>query len=703
MNELTFDGTPEQQELASEVFRIMSMQGAFFANDAPIRQTLTNLADYLAQQRNSDHEAMAAALEQALQANNRVFLREQHDGEVVYTTSRLGELPRSHEDHSHTFKERLYQPENPLPIDDISVVVSTSRPTLTTVEPVFISDYWQQKSGLAPMPAEGEMLPPTQAEPALPYDISDEETPPPAEAAPEMPAIAPAAPEAPAEADEPETEPVPAMPSLPAAEGEPTTAPDITPEEAAIPIPPEPAPVLPEEEQPATEVPAIEEPTTEPEPAPVLPEAEPVAAEAPPVARTFTLDDGTPIDLNLPTDTLMDEHGATLKKAIINYIDHDPLQRIVRFGGRLYPESALITLGKNDLRRIREYIIEANEPLTDLAIMSDLYHQRQGDEIFRFSLNYRLSREKDFEFVGVDGANLWSVKGLPAIGSKRIKASEMAQLTSYLVEGYDDTLDGQEIEGIEETGSLSRRITFFEWAYGTLALDAGLNALLPDPLLTDQRSAVLRFDSAQHFSSHFVEVRYPTSNRGGWLQGLEDFFREYLVPGAVITLERTDDPSIFTISYEEIAGGAAERILTLDEKKNKFTFNDVDFFSAIDEEMLPTQQRYGRLKNLKVLPTNERRKADVVMQHVFEVMGEQVGTREEPAYQADIDTLYVAYNVLRPASRSFLVSLLNSHDDYTEEEPGSGIYTYRPEPQPIEDEDEEEDEAIISWGYDDDE
>jgi hypothetical protein len=701
MSELTFDGTPEQQELAAEVFRLMSMQGAFFAKDAPIRQTLTNLADYLAQQRSSDHETMAAALEQALQANSRVFMREQHDGDVVYTTSRLGALPRNHEDHSHTFKERLYQPENPLPIDDISVVVSTSRPTLTTVEPVFISDYWQQQSGLAPTSAEDEMLSPSQAEPALPYDIDGEETPPPAEAAPEQPA---AVPEEPEPAAEPAgIEAVPTMPSLPAAEEESAAAPPPAPEEVAVPLPPEPAPVLPEAEHPPAEPPTVEEPATAPEPAPVLPEAEPVAAEVALGMHTFALDDGTTIDLGQPIDRIMAEHGTALKQSFLSYIDQDPLQRIVRFGGRLYPEAALITLGKNDLRRIREYIIEANEPLTDLAIMSDLYHQRQGDEIFRFSLNYRLSREKDFEFVGVDGANLWSVKGLPAIGSKRIKASEMAQLTSYLVEGYDDTLDEQEIEVIEETGALSRRITFFEWAYGTLALDAGLDALLPNPLLPDQRSAVLRFDSPQHFSSHFVEVRYPTSNRGGWLQGLEDFFREYLVPGAVIVLERTDDPSIFTISYEEIAGGAAERILTLDEKKNKFTFTDVDFFSAADEEMLPTQQRYGRLKNLKVLPTNERRKADIVMQHVFEVMGEQVGTREEPAYQADIDTLYVAYNVLRPASRSFLESLLNSHDDYVEEEPGSGIYTYRPEPQPIENEDEEEDEAIISWGYDDDE
>jgi hypothetical protein len=641
---------------------------------------------------------MAAELDHALQANANVFMREQHEDEIVYVTSRLGIVPRSHEDTLHTFKERLYQPENPLPVDDISVVVSTSRPTLTTVEPVFISDYWQQQSGLSPMPTEPGALPPGEEEPAPQYGMDMDE----AQPAEPAPAGVPG-----------EGEPVPPVTFEAEAEEAPTTTP--AEGEPAVPAPPEPAPVIPETELPAAEpVEAVEpaapepieaaEPTAAPEPAPVEPEAAPVAAAHSGETRIIMIDDHTPIELTRPTDELMAEHGAALKRALINYIDQDPLQRIVRFGGQLYPEAALANLGKNDLRRIRDYIIEAGEPLTDLAIVSDLYHQRQSDEVFRFSLNYRLSRERDFEFVGVEGANLWSARGLPTIGSKRIKASEMAQLTSYLVEGHDDSISDEDIETIEQTGSLSRLITFFEWAYGTLALDAGLHALLPPPLLNEQRSAVLRFDSPQHFSSHIVEVRYPTSNRGGWLQGLEDFFHEYLVPGALITLERTDDPSVFTISYEEIAGGASERILTLDEKKNKFTFNDVDFFSSVDAEMLPTQQRYGRLKNLKVLPTNERRKSDMVMQHVFEVMGEQVGTREEPAYQADIDTLYVAYNVLRPASRSFLVSLLQANDDYTEEEPGSGIYTYRPEPQAVEEtDDEEEDEAIMSWGYDDEE
>ena len=50
------------------------------------------------------------------------------------------------------------------------------------------------------------------------------------------------------------------------------------------------------------------------------------------------------------------------------------------------------------------------------------------------------------------------------------------------------------------------------------------------------------------------------------------------------------------------------------------------------------------------LPMGERRKAEVVLEHVFEVAGEPVGTRSEPRYYAAFDDLYVALNVLRPAT-----------------------------------------------------
>lgn len=100
-----FAGTPEQQALASEIFRLMSAQGALFAADAPIKQTLSNLTDFLAAQRKREREAMAHEIDAALRANDQVFARQEdtETREIIYITSRLGVYPTRREDTSHTF------------------------------------------------------------------------------------------------------------------------------------------------------------------------------------------------------------------------------------------------------------------------------------------------------------------------------------------------------------------------------------------------------------------------------------------------------------------------------------------------------------------------------------------------------------------------------------------------------------------------
>ncbi len=346
--------------------------------------------------------------------------------------------------------------------------------------------------------------------------------------------------------------------------------------------------------------------------------------------------------------------------------------------------------------------METGEPLLDTQMIADIFYHnpRQADyEPFRFALNYRLNREKDFEFVGVAGARLWSTKGLPVIGGKRIKASDMGQIAAYIEEDFDDSLIDQSADSIRKSGSLSHILTFFEWEYGVLPFTRALAALLPTALLPDQRTAVLRFESPQHYTSSLIELRYPTGNRGGWLQGFEEFFHERLVPGALITLARTEEPHVFTVAYEEQAE-TTDRLMVLDEKKNKFAFANVAYYSAVDSDMLVNQQRYGRLRNLKSLPMNERRKAEQVLEHVFAVAGEPVGTRSEPRYYLSVDELYVALNALRPASRSYLAQLLKSGEFFEEDATTAGAWYYSPPPQvSAEDEDEDEDDEY----YDDDE
>lgn len=605
----TFAGNDEQQALAEEIYQLMAAQGRLFAFDAPIRQTLQNLADFYARQRRIDPAEAARLIDEALRVNNHVFARQETNGDVVFITSRRGRYVPPQVDTAHMFKQRLYEPENPLPVDDISVVVTTTRPALTTVEPVFISEYWQQQAGLIPVVVE-----------------STTETP---------------------------VEPVVEAP------------------EVAEPV-------------------SVSEPVKEP--VSVAPPAEPAQ-----VNTVIVLPNGLQIDLRRPVEELMAQHGNTLMSQLRTAIENDPLRRLVLFGNQAFPEAALVSFGKNDLRRISDYIKEVGEPLLDSQIIADIFYHnpRQSDyEVFRFALNYRLSREKDFEFVGIEGARLWSVRNLPAIGTKRVKASEMGQLAGYIEEGFDDSLAEQSIESIRKSGQVSHVLTFFEWEYGILPLTRALAALLPQPLLADQRSAVLRFELPQHYVSTLVELRYPTGNRGGWLQGLEALFHDYLVPGALMTLMRTDDPRTFAITYEE-QEETQDRLLVLDETKKtpKFTFANISYACVVDTDMLVNQQQYGRLRNLKAFPMNERRKADLMLEHVFEIIGAPVGTRTEPKYAASFETLFVALNVLRPASREYLTHLLAEGDHFAPDESRSGWWFYAPPPSLEEEEDEEQDEA----------
>jgi hypothetical protein len=620
MSERTFSGSPEQRALAEQVYQIMMSQGRFYASDAPIQQTLSNLAEFFAAQRKTNRDEVAEEIDTALQQNDGLFAREERESEIVYVTSRTGAYRPRKEDSLHMFRRRLHDPENPLPIDDISVVVTTTRPALTTVEPVFISDYWQQQAGILPMT-------PT---------LSDDD-------------------------------------------------------------------VLVEDSVEAEAEAAVEEATEEE--VEVATQVTPATTDRLPINTVISLPNGLQIDLRRPVDELVAQYGVTLAAQLRTTIERAVPPRMVVFGNQVFPEFGGGGFGKNDLRRIRDYLLEAGEPLLDTQIMQDIFRydadrRRPDYEPFRFELNYRLGREKDFEFVGVEGARLWTTKGMPPIGTKRLKASEMGQIMGYIEEGFDDSLANQSADSIRKSGSLSHILTFFEWEYGVLPFTRAIAALLPSALLSDQRTTALRFEVPQHYTSSLVELRYPTGNRGGWLQGLDNFFRDYLVPGAMMTISRTENQHIFTITYEEL-GEQSERLLVVDEKKNKLAFENVTYYCLVDTDQLLTQQQFGRLRNLKLFPMGDRRKGDMLIEHVFETIGDPVGTRNEPRNRTTLGKLVVAMNVLRPASKDYVLQLLKDNEQFAPdpEIPDSWLYT----PPPAADDDVVEEDEDDDDLYDDDE
>lgn len=804
MSAPVFRGTPEQQVLVSEVFQLMRLQGNCFAAHSAVRQTLANLADFLSNKYQRDRDEVAQEIDAAIQQNDHIFLRQEADDEVIYSTSRSGTFHTPAEDTRHSFRSRFYEPEKPLPIDDLSVVISTSRPALTSVEPAFVSDYWQERAEKEPAPLspeessqkqlddqpnqhegkrsrqhkrqpdKGDQLgqqdqleqldqhdqhdQPAIADPSMTISGSEQ-----AEAtSPDtiIPSSAEELPEstlstAPTTKEEPMPVTQPVDTEEPSALAEPTTSLDheqpydvtantgeVTedaeaigggqttnaPEEAEAEVEASLIVAADTEEVKAAEAAVISEvaesgtDTLQETPPPAPPEtAEPLEEMAHKQKQrapfVIQLLDGSNIEFEQSASDILATHGDMLEAELIERLEKDPLERICLFGRNCYPHSSLVTLSKNDIRRIRNYIVEVGEPLSDNKIIEDLYYYdpRNSDpEGFRFSLNYRLSREKkDFEFVGVEGANLWSTKGLSIIENRRVKISEMGQLTSYLTEGCDESAREEDLQTIGEKGTTTRLLTFFEWEYGILPLDDALSTLFPNPMLPDQRTVVLRMDSPQRYTNFLVELRYPTGNRGGWVQGFSEFFHEHVVAGTLITLSRTDDPNTFTIVYEEMPQESG-RLLTFDEKKKKFAFTNVTYECVVDEEWLISQKRLSKAKNLKALPMSERRKGEVVLHHVFEVIGEREGTANEPAYRLDLQTLYLAYNILRPASKPYLMSLIESDDEMTVVD-GAGsadstpIYLYEPKPVQVEDEEEElEEEGEVTtvgnrrWSFGDD-
>ena len=112
--------------------------------------------------------------------------------------------------------------------------------------------------------------------------------------------------------------------------------------------------------------------------------------------------------------------------------------RVANFGDQWMAEEQVPRFSRGDLRRIKDYIQEQEQPLTDDVLVQDVLMVRPNSpdfELMRFAVNFRLSREhRDFDFVGTTNQRFWSTSSLPQIGTTRRKPNEIGTDFRYLVE-----------------------------------------------------------------------------------------------------------------------------------------------------------------------------------------------------------------------------------------------------------------------------
>ncbi len=439
----------------------------------------------------------------------------------------------------------------------------------------------------------------------------------------------------------PEARPRPASPTLPPAEAEAV--------QEAI------------EEAAATAPEAVAR-VTPPRPA-EAPEREEVAP--PPVERP-----AAPV----ATTDLAAASAEAIRDAIVAQLRMDVT--VANFGDEWMAEDKVPRLSRGDLRRIRDYLLERNEPLSDVDLLQDVLGVRPGDpeyDLQRFALNFRLSREhREFEFVGTAAHRLWSTPGLPPIGTTKRKASEIGQDYRFLLEQPQPSYNPDETVA-------EHVLTFYEHQYGVLPLAGPLAALFPPALLPDQRAAVFVFESPQNYETFFVELRYPTGNRGGYLAGFERFFQENLVPGALITLERAEEGARFLIEYLPVSG-QDRKLLQLDEKKGRYVFRPTTYYCATQDSMVLSENRFPKLANAAPLDERVRRRPEAVLAAVFERIGEQVGSGSERRYMAILDDLLAVANVERPMNADLIRSLVASpqYPEFSADPDVEDVFYYQP-------------------------
>jgi hypothetical protein len=330
---------------------------------------------------------------------------------------------------------------------------------------------------------------------------------------------------------------------------------------------------------------------------------------------------------------------------------------------------------RGDLRRLKEYIQEQEQPLTDDVIAQDVLGGRPGTQEFdqlRFAVNFRLSKEhRDFDFVGTANQRFWSVSSLAQLGTTRKKPNEIGTDYRHL----NDELSEQPKFRTRE--SVERVLTFYEYQLGLLPYDLEMQELLPAPLLPNQRAAVLTFECPQSYTTYLVELRYPSPNRGGFIVGLDDFYNENLVPGAMISITRTENDGHYIVKYVA-SNSQSAKLLELEDRRQRYVFRDDTYACGVLDDYLLTEERVPGIAGEKPMDEKARRRLENVIAVGFERIERKL--ESGTGFAATFDELFAVTNIERPVTESQLRTILDTDETgaFSRDPEVADGYTYVP-------------------------
>ena len=245
---------------------------------------------------------------------------------------------------------------------------------------------------------------------------------------------------------------------------------------------------------------------------------------------------------------------------------------------------------------------------------------------------------------------------------------------------------GQDFKYLEDEAPVSKlphnkwvhALTFYEWENGVLPYSPQAKLVLPPPFIKDQKIAQLRFAAPQFETSAYVELHYPTGNRGGWIEGLAEILVVF-VSGARLTIARNPDKAdTFSVTYE-MKPVEETNVLLFDSKRQRFVFQPLPLNYKVDDSYLLERQRFGGLKDARRLEEANRRKGDPVIIFAFEKIGEKTTREDKTVYRAKLADLLPVSNIEKPFSTASLLRFFTTHPHYQKDEAEEGYWFYIPD------------------------
>jgi hypothetical protein len=378
------------------------------------------------------------------------------------------------------------------------------------------------------------------------------------------------------------------------------------------------------------------------------------------------------IDLTEEAAQIYEKHGGMFQTALRERLAADA--RFISFGPAWYLADGLLSFSKMELRQVHNFLLESGVPESDARLVKEVFGRSEEDAdypLLRFCLNHELLREKrDFEFVGTAEDYLWRPAGRPTARTGLLKPGEVGQDTRYL--------EDEPPAAALEDGAWVHNLTFYEIENGLLPYDPWAKLLLPRPLLKEQKGVWLEFAAPQlEGLALFAELHYPSGNRGGWIDGLEELLVNF-VAGARLVIRRGERSNAFIVEYPLAEEPQELSLLRYDERRQRFVFETLPIVFVVDETQILEKTRYKGFNNARRLEENSRRKSPAVLAYAFERVGQKSSEGEKTIYRASLDDLLPAVNVEKPFSKASLVKFMSTNPLYRKDESAEGYYFYTP-------------------------